>query len=100
MKARPPLGLRYAMRFSACTALRLAEELEDALRQHVRLREHRLSSLHEDVVLRVRHHLRSDVGIADRGLGVLADAVDAQRGGVAVADGNLQLVVAVRRDRR
>ena len=49
----------------------LLEQLEDALRDLVRLGKHSLSRLDQDVVLGVGHHLFRYVGIADAGLCIL-----------------------------
>ena len=49
----------------------LLQELENALRNLVGLRQHCLSRLNQDVVLGVSHHLVGNVGVADGGLSVL-----------------------------
>ena len=47
------------------------QQLEHALRHLVRLGQHGLGGLDQDVVLGVRHHLFSHIGVADRGFSIL-----------------------------
>ena len=68
----------------------LAKELQHALGQLVRLRQHRLRGLVENVVLGVGHHFLGDVGVADGGLGVL----DVLAHDAEVVDGVLEAVLA------
>ena len=67
---KPPRGAAFSVLYAF-----LLEQAQHRAAVLVRLREHRLGCLEQDVVLRVSGHFRGHVGVLDRGhrgLGILA----------------------------